>query len=488
VSTRSLPRSAPSVQGVAASGLIAFVDALEAATDIEPHSVMLVRHGQVIAEGWWTPYTPDRLHLLYSLSKSFTSTAAGLAVAEGLLSLDDTVLSHFPELDADVTDPRSRRMLVRHVASMASGHREETLETAQAADPTNLVRGFLRTPPEEEPGTVFAYNQPCTYTLAAIVARRSGSSLTEYLRARLLDPLSIGTVCWQRDDSGRELGYSGLHATTEDVARLGLLYLRRGAWEGRQLLPLSWVEQATRAQVDNHDQMENPDWQQGYGFQFWVSRHGYRGDGAFGQFCVVLPEQDAVLAMTAATENMQGILDLAWEHLLPALSGGSTPSPDDDAVLATRLASLALPRVEGAPQPAERTAESWSRFEGTTTDAQPLSVALTPDGTTWRLVVHVADGDRTPWRFRLPLGTSGWAVAEPPGPDGAPVPLATSGGWTDPQTLRFDLLMLETPHRLQLRCHLTDRVVTRSWQTAPLWDAGMHELRAPRYQGRRRAT
>jgi len=483
VPKRSLPRSRPSVQGVATSGVTAFVDALEAAADLEAHSLMLVRHGQVVAEGWWTPYAPDRLHLLYSLSKSFTSTAVGLAIEEGLLSLDDTVLSHFPELDADVTDARSRRMLVRHVAAMASGHRDEALERARTADPKNLVRGFLLTPPEEEPGTVFAYNQPCTYTLAAIVARRSGSSLTEYLRPRLLDPLGIGTVCWQRDDSGRELGYSGLHATTEDVAKLGLLHLQDGRWEGRQLVPASWVAQATRAHIDNRDQMENPDWQQGYGFQFWRSRHGYRGDGAFGQFCVVLPDHDAVLAMTAATENMQGILDLAWEHLVPALSPGAALSPDDDAALAARLAALELPRVEAAPQPPEETAVRWSQFEGRTTDAPRMALGLTRDGSGWQVAVEVVDGDATPLRLEVPLGSEAWAVAEPPGPDGLPLPVATSGGWTDPQTFRIDLLMLETPHRLQLSCHLadgTDGAVTSTWRPAPLWDAELHELRAPR--------
>src|SRR5687768_2953837 len=163
---RSLPRSTPTAQSVEARGIAAFIDALETAANIEPHSMILLRGGHVIAEGWWAPYTADRVHLLYSLSKSFTSTAVGLAVDEGLLSLDDTVLSHFPELDSEITDPRTRRLRVRHVLAMASGHREETLDRAIEQDPADLVRGFLLLPPDEEPGTVFAYNQPCTYTLA----------------------------------------------------------------------------------------------------------------------------------------------------------------------------------------------------------------------------------------------------------------------------------------------------------------------------------
>ena len=258
--TDALPRSAPRDQGVDARGVAALLDALEAAPGIEPHSLMVLRHGHVVAEGWWHPYAADGVQLLYSLSKSFTSTALGFAVAEGLVSLDDTVLSHFPELDADVVDPRSRGMLVRHVAAMASGHLTETHERARETDPDDLVRGFLQIPPDRDPGTVFAYNQPCTYTVGAIVAARSGQSLSEYLRPRLLDPLGIGPIAWQRDSSGRELGYSGLHATTDAIARLGQLYLQGGDWDGVRLLPAEWVEQATRSHVDNAETNTAPDW------------------------------------------------------------------------------------------------------------------------------------------------------------------------------------------------------------------------------------
>src|SRR5947209_4780411 len=138
-----LPHSTPSAQGVDARGVLAFLDALDALPDVEPHSLQLLRHGHVVAEGWWAPYAPDRVHLLYSLSKSFTSAGLGLAVEEGLVSLDDTVLSHFPELDGEVKDERSRRMLVRHVAAMASGHRTDMIEQASALDSADLVRGFL---------------------------------------------------------------------------------------------------------------------------------------------------------------------------------------------------------------------------------------------------------------------------------------------------------------------------------------------------------
>ena len=207
MSISALPRSSPEYQGVDPAGILAFLDRLESAPDIEMHSLMIIRHGQVVAEGWWSPYTPEQVHLLYSLSKSFTSTAAAFAVAEGLLNLDATVLSYFPELDNEITDRRSRSMLVHHVAAMSSGHLEETLDRTLALDPAEPVRGFLLIPPDRDPGSVFAYNQLCTYSLAAIIQRLTGQTLTQYLRTRLFDPLGIGQVGWQQHPDGRDIGH-----------------------------------------------------------------------------------------------------------------------------------------------------------------------------------------------------------------------------------------------------------------------------------------
>src|ERR1700744_553100 len=240
----SLPRSTPADQDFDPAAILAFLDAVEARPDIEMHSLMVVRHGQVVAEGWWAPYTAGQRHFLYSLSKSFTSTAAGFARAEGRLDLANTVVKPSPEFDADITDPRSRASLVRHVAAMASGHNREMRTEALDRDPEEPVRGFLLIPPDQEPGTVFAYSQPCTYTLASIIQRNAGMPLTEYLRPRLFDPLGIGPVGWQTWPPGRQQGFSGLFARTEDIAKLGLLHLRGGHWNGHEVLPADWVAEA----------------------------------------------------------------------------------------------------------------------------------------------------------------------------------------------------------------------------------------------------
>lgn len=479
-SARPLPESTPAAKGVDARGVGAFLDALEAAPDIEPHSLMIVRHGHVVASGWWAPYTSDRPHLLYSLSKSFTSTAAGFAVAEGLMSLDDPVISYFPEFDGDITDPRSRAMLVRHVAAMSSGHLTDAREPAFTRDPAEPVRGFLLTPPDRDPGTVFAYNQPATYSLAAIVQRVTGQSLTDYLRPRLFDPLGIGETTWIQRPPGRDLGFSGMYATTDALARLGLLYLGNGVWEGRQLLPAAWVAEATRAQISNADGTAEgtvSDWQQGYGFQFWRSRHGYRGDGAYGQFCLVLPEHDAVVAMTADTEDMQAVLDRVWQHLLPAFG----PAPldhrqDDDAALRRRLDGLQLPPkyekfvVAGAGGGST----TFTPAGGTCADQPTLTevtVAADGDGA-W--AVSLTEGAH---RLDVRLGPAEWTVEE--GADGR-VPTAACGGWTDADTFVADIAFLETPHHLDVTCSPADGTFTARWRTMPLHRAPLPAMGAPR--------
>ncbi|MGA3218685.1 MAG: serine hydrolase domain-containing protein, partial [Acidimicrobiales bacterium] len=345
-----LPRSSPAAQGVDAAGVLAFLDAAESAR-LDLHSLMLVRHGHVVAEGWWAPYRADLVHLLYSLSKSFTSTAVGIAEAEGLLSIDDPVVSFFPDKVPVGASPYVTAMKVRHLLAMASGHAADTWPALVGGGP-DIVRSFLSVPPDQEPGSLFCYNQGCTYTLSAIITKLTGQRLVDYLRPRLLDPLGIGQAQWLQSEEGVDLGFSGLHVVTESIAKLGQLYLQGGRWEGRRLVPESYVAQARLKQVDNSQRAEGPDWEQGYGFQFWLCRHdAYRGDGAFGQFCVVVPAADAVIACTSEVEDMQAEIDLFWEHLLPALSGDAPFDHATERRLADRLAHLSTAVVEAGAGP-----------------------------------------------------------------------------------------------------------------------------------------
>ena len=475
----SLPRSAPAAQRVDPAAILRFLDAVDERPDIEMHSLMVVRHGQVVAEGWWAPYSAGRPQLLYSLSKSFTSTAAAFAQAEGLLDLDDTVVSHFAEFAADITDPRSRAVKVRHIASMAAGHTREMLGEAIMRDPQEPVRGFLLSPPDREPGTVFAYSQPCTYALASIIQRNAGLPLTGYLRPRLFDPLGIGHVGWQTFPPGREQGFSGLHARTEDIAKLGLLYAQRGRWDGTQLIPAEWVAEATSEQISNPAE-PNPDWRQGYGYQFWMSRHGYRGDGAFGQFCVILPEQDTVVVTTAYTLDMQAVLDAMWTHLLPGLGTVSADAGSAHDQLSARLARLELPACPAAPAPAD-----WGPWTG-----GPFTIAANTAGTQVRPfltcieVTPRADG----WQISLiepdnavtfPVAAGTWIISDHADRNGQTIPVAASGGWLDARTLRAEVIFLETPHRMDITCSLSGRTAEAAWRHPPLGPSKLQHLHCP---------
>lgn len=460
--TEVLRRAAPSEAGVDARGLLGFLDALETDAGIRPHGLVVLRDGARLVEGAWAPYSADRVQLLYSLSKSFTSTAAGLARAEGLLDLDATVLSYFPELDADIRDPRSRAMRVRDIAAMASGHRGETLDRALQLDAADLVRGFLLVPPDEEPGTVFAYNQPCTYTLAAIVERVTGARLVDYLRPRLFDPLGIGEVAWIEDPPGRTLGFSGLHATVDAVARLGELYRRGGLWGEERILDEDWVRLATTSHVVPPPG-GGPDWEVGYGFQFWMARHGYRGDGAYGQFCAVLPEQRLVVAMTSETENMQRVLDALWRHVLPAVDRPGDPAAD--AELAARLAGLALAAPGSAPVDPGVVGRSFGTDDGSRRATGVTEVRVAEAG---RLEL-VEPGATLEVRF----GAGSWVTGASRG-----VPVAASGGATADGGLEVEVLLLETPHTLRVRCDPGGSAVVR-WVTTPLHAGAPSVQRAP---------
>ncbi|MEY9928833.1 CubicO group peptidase (beta-lactamase class C family) [Catenulispora sp. GP43] len=460
----ALPRSTPTSQATDAHGIVAFLDAVDGVAGIEPHSVMLLRHGHVIAEGWWSPYSAPGLHQLYSLSKIFTSTAAGLARAEKLLDFDATVLSYFPELDAEVTDPASRSILVRHIATMSAGHTTEQWNRALAIDHTEPARGFLLDPPDGTPGVTFAYSQSTTYVLGAIIQRVTGCTLTEYLRPRLFEPLGIDGIdemFWLQHPPGRDIGFAGLHATTEAVARLGQLYLQGGVWEGRQLLAPEWVAEATVTQVANGNWGgPESDWAQGYGYQFWMSRHGYRGDGAYGQLCVVLPEHDAVLAMTGEAEDMQAVLDAAWTHLLPAFDREASPAADE--ALAHRLTDLQLPFPAGDEAPeAEFTA-------GTSVLRKLERISLTPH----TLTLREEDGTTT-----LPLTLGSW-----PPPTGH---LTARAARTGADTVTVHLQFTQTPHKLRITCDLRTGTFDAQWRTVPLMARSVSSLASVADPGRR---
>ena len=319
-----LQRSTPEAEGIPSQAIVDFVQAADKNVNTFD-SFMIVRHGKVIAEGWWKSNSADKAHILNSVSKSFTSTAVGLAIHEHKLKLDDPVLKFFPsDAPADPSD-NLKAMTVRDLLTMSSG---DAVEPSREGGPS--VKQFLAEPVVYKPGTHFLYNTMGTYVLSSIVTKVTGQTALEYLKPRLFGPLAIQDPRWDSSPEGNSLGGYGLYLRTEDIAKLGQLYLQKGKWNGKQIVPRKWVEQATSKQIANENEGHakiGPDWIEGYGFQFWRCRHNaFRADGAGGQFIVVMPDQDVVVAITADTGNMQGELDAIWEHLLPAFQSKSLPA------------------------------------------------------------------------------------------------------------------------------------------------------------------
>ena len=459
-SAAGLPRSRPEAQGVSPSALLAFVD--EANQKIDAlHSFMLVRHGHVVAECWWGPYDAKTRHELYSLSKSFTSTAVGLAIAEGKLSIDDPVLKFFPEDAPEKPSNNLKAMRVRDLLCMSTGHDSEPrLVSAQgprlASAQGSWVKTFLAHPVPFKPGTHFLYNTAGTYMQSAIVQKVTGQTVLDYLRPRLFGPLGIENPTWGTSPQGITLGGYGLSIRTEDIARFGQLYLQKGQWRGKQLVPAAWVKAATSRQTSNGSNPQS-DWDQGYGYQFWRARHGaYRGDGAFGQFCLVMPEQDAVLAVTSGTGNMQAVLNVVWDKLFPAMSAAPLTNDEENyRKLQAKVKSLTLPTpkaAESARLPQAVSGKTY-RFPTNEQKLETLAIEFDNEASPVTLVFQYNGGEKK----RITCGQGEWkkgrvAIGQLP-----EQPAAATGAWTGNAVYTAKVCLYETPFVFTFRLHFEDK-------------------------------
>lgn len=437
----------PSAAGIDAAGISRFLDRMQR-EGLELHSIMIARHGDVVAQGWWQPYRADQVNLVYSLSKAFTASCVGSMVDEGLIDIELPVVHYLPEINAD--HPHVAALTVRNCLNMATGHTEEALpfkarSRLPIVDGDPVYRQLEATPPQQEPGTVFAYNQVATYLLGAIVRTLSGRTLLEETRRRILDPLEIGEVYWDAVPGGGEMGFSGIHVPTEAILKLGQLYLGRGEYRGQRILSEAWVDAASTS-AGLIPAGVSPDWAQGYGFQLWMGQHGYRGDGACGQYMLVLPDEDMVVAITSEVTDMQAVLDGVWEEILPAVDAPG--SAHGDAELADRLARLEL---QGPSATMGQGESQWPRGGGDVTDNWTgIRVAgdlLTFDGVDVTVAV-----------------SSGWALTEIEA-NGYRFPVATSGGWRGDDFVA-DVRFLHTPHTMRVRAQ--GGSVELSWRVPPL--------------------
>jgi CubicO group peptidase (beta-lactamase class C family) len=437
------PRSSPESQGVRSEAISQFLSAANA-SGISWHSFMLLRHGHVVAEGWWKPYEPQFIHSLYSLSKSFTSTAIGLLVKEGKLDIHAKLASFFPQDLPASPGEHLLQVTVRSLLTMNTGHAKDTMP-AMRGSKDSWVRTYLAQPVDFEPGSHFLYNTGNTYMLGAIVHQITGQTLEQYLGPRLFQPLGIVGYDWEVSPQGLNTAGYGLRIKTEDIAKLGQLYLQKGRWNGEPLLTEAWVSEATSYQTAS--QVNNGDWSEGYGYQFWRCTHGfYRGDGAFGQYCIVMPELDAVVAVTGQSPDMQQSMNIIWDHLPGAMQPGALPeNAAASGQLKKDLAGLGLPVVKGVKS---SMAAKWNgkNFIIKENDLGVSAILFKLDEPTGQLVVSTRDGSTI-----VSFGWENWEQDDKRqdyflgSKDMFPMPsrIAGTGTWIDEHTLQVNVRMVE---------------------------------------------
>lgn len=460
-----LPRARPTEVGIPAESVEALIDEIEA-RGVECHALMIVRAGHVIAESWRAPYRPQTPRNLYSVTKSFTAIAVGFAVDDGLLSLEDRAVALLPDHVPDDAPAQAYRLTVRHLLTMTAGHAEDSLLAAWQRQPHDLVRGFLEAPFAFAEGARHVYDNAATAVLARIVERVTGRGLDVLLDERLFHPMGIEHAEWERLADGSVFGFQGLHLTTEALAAFGQLLLQEGRWGADQLVPREWIRQATSRQIKT---LQSPDgaWDvdslEGYGYQFWMSREGFRADGAFGQLCMVFPAHDLVVAIMAGDGPHGAVVNAVHTHLLPALDlPGDTGA---ETRLSERLRSSAFPMLT-------RDGSLGGIAEGVIID--PDGMGALAEGTVVRVEPRTGG-------WRLSFGETGIEVGAGRWVESAPLgrPVVAAGAWQD-GVFSADVFVITSPHRVRFALDPRSGTAHATWSTVPLTGSDlMRYLRSP---------
>lgn len=281
---------------------------------IECHALSICQNDQILIEKAYHPYELDKLHPVYSVTKSFTSMAIGFLEAEQKVDIEKPWISYFPEYQSKVEDPAFLQVTVRHLLTMALGQDCEV----EVTDGDHWIQTILGKKLAYAPGSVFLYNSHCSHMLSALVTELTGEKMSEYLKPRLFDPLQIVDYYWQEDQQGLSIGGYGLHLRIHDLMKFGKCCLDHGVYEGTQVLSKCWLKKATSYQMKNVNVYppERSENRQGYGLHFWMcTRGGYRMSGLHAQLCFIQPENNLVIAMFNNASGSQAILDCLFEAM-----------------------------------------------------------------------------------------------------------------------------------------------------------------------------
>ncbi|MGN0231634.1 MAG: serine hydrolase domain-containing protein [Muribaculaceae bacterium] len=367
----SLERTTPEMQGVPSRAVEALFDSLTLMPDVDIHSVMVLRHGKVIGEIYPQPFAPQYRHTVYSVSKTFTAAAVGIAIGENRLRLTDRVAAFFPELLPDSISMRLAQITVEDLLTMRSGIIPDRELRNHA---TEWRRAFLAKNIDGVPGSSFNYDSLDSYMLSAIVQRVVGTTTFNYLNDHVFRPMDITDIAWEQSPEGISTGGWGVYATSESLAKFGQLLLQRGCWNGRQLIPAEWVDQMMSLHVP----------EQGYGYHMWQCEDGtgWRADGAFGQYIMVFPSHDMVVVVTeCANGDHRRERALVWNTLFPHLADGELPPSDDSRRLLKRQNQYVLPYPEGKKTGLARLLPVTIKLDANRLGFTSLNISRNADGT-----------------------------------------------------------------------------------------------------------
>ncbi len=337
--------AAPEEAGLSSQALLDFLDAAKAA-GIELHSVMVIKDGLLAANMHFAPHTAKTPHVCYSVSKPFTSVAAGFAVQEGLLRWDDRVIDVLSEQAPEKPDPWLAKVTLHHLLCMGSGlvQKSDNMNHifSPEGEPEDWAKATLSWGCDAEPGSIFRYNSHGSYLVSCMVQKAAGMNIRDYLMPRLFEPLGIESPRWDMSPQGVCCGGWGLYLSCEDIAKFGVCLLHGGKWNGRQVIPEEWLHQATQQHIRTDSVPRHREWSEGYGYHLWRSTNGrFRGDGTDGQFCIVSPRQNMILAATANTQNLTGEHDLFDEYIFNEARWSPSSTPVQQALI-ERIRSLSI--------------------------------------------------------------------------------------------------------------------------------------------------
>lgn len=294
---QAFARATPESQGISSDLFAALLRELDASKDTEMHHFMALRHGKVICECNFAPYPKGMWHITHSMCKSITGMAIGMLIEEEKLKLDENIYDIFPDHINAFSKIFRPAITVENLLTMTSG---VTFNESGIVSGNDWLGSFLNASVNGKPGTEFQYNSLNTYVLSAIVTKRTGETLTEYLTPRLFGPLGITKYYWETCPKGITKGGWGLFLCAEDMAKLGQLYLQRGKWNGQQLVSEYWIEISTA----RHLKTQNDTY--GYGYQLWMEQRpgSFEYNGMLGQNVIIYPDMDMVLVTNAGNKEM----------------------------------------------------------------------------------------------------------------------------------------------------------------------------------------